>query len=218
MTSAFRFIWGRKIRRLLNSPTCRWRLKVSALDLWLKINSFSPRMLWKRGRSGCCSKLDSILCLKNKSTHFSCSQSFIRKIHYFLQLCNKKTTLRYFCCARMRQIISEILKPGWKSRLSTGKRIVVDFSSPNIAKPFHLGHLRSTITGQCVCNLLEAQGHEVIRVNYLGDWGEQFAKLLYAVENLGKDQNWNRISLKIEAKRKARALNLDFLREVSLRA
>ncbi|CBY08148.1 unnamed protein product [Oikopleura dioica] len=70
----------------------------------------------------------------------------------------------------MRQIISEILKPGWKSRIRTGKRIVVDFSSPNIAKPFHLGHLRSTITGQCVCNLLEAQGHEVIRVNYLGDW------------------------------------------------
>ena len=118
----------------------------------------------------------------------------------------------------MRQIISEILKPGWKSRLSTGKRIVVDFSSPNIAKPFHLGHLRSTITGQCVCNLLEAQGHEVIRVNYLGDWGEQFAKLLYAVENLGKDQNWNRILLKIEAKRKARALNLDFWGEVSLQA
>jgi arginyl-tRNA synthetase len=114
----------------------------------------------------------------------------LEKIHYIFFSCAiKKTTLRYFCCARMRQIISEILKPGWKSRLSTGKRIVVDFSSPNIAKPFHLGHLRSTITGQCVCNLLEAQGHEVIRVNYLGDWGEQFAKLLYAVENLGKDQN-----------------------------
>ena len=64
MTSAFRFIWGRKIRRLLNLPTCRWRLKVSARVLGLKINSFSPRMLWKRGRSGCCSKLDSILCLK----------------------------------------------------------------------------------------------------------------------------------------------------------
>ena len=86
----------------------------------------------------------------------------------------------------MRQVITEILKAGWKSRISTGKRVVVDFSSPNIAKPFHLGHLRSTITGQCVCNLLEAKGHDVVRVNYLGDWGEQFAKLLFAVENLGK--------------------------------
>jgi len=143
------------------------------------MNVLEKRENWMRSGAGFSHALKNIVCCCLDS-------SFIRK--YFLQLCNKKNQ-NHLLCARMRQIISEILKPGWKSRITTGKRIVVDFSSPNIAKPFHLGHLRSTITGQCVCNLLEAQGHEVIRVNYLGDWGEQFAKLLYAVENLDKDLN-----------------------------
>lgn len=55
--------------------------------------------------------------------------------------------------------------------------IIVEFSSPNIAKPFHLGHLRSTIIGNCVANMLEAYEHKVIRINYLGDWGTQFGFL-----------------------------------------
>ena len=59
------------------------------------------------------------------------------------------------------------------------RRVVLDFSSPNIAKPFHVGHLRSTITGHAVSRLLQERGH-VDRVNYLGDWGIQFAKLLCA--------------------------------------
>ena len=58
-------------------------------------------------------------------------------------------------------------------------RVVLDFSSPNIAKPFHVGHLRSTITGHAVSRLLQERG-PVDRVNYLGDWGIQFAKLLCA--------------------------------------
>jgi len=45
-------------------------------------------------------------------------------------------------------------------------------------KPFHVGHLRSTITGQMVCNFIDARGDDVVRINYLGDWGEQFSKLI----------------------------------------
>ena len=57
------------------------------------------------------------------------------------------------------------------------KTIVVDFSCPNIAKPMHVGHLRSTIIGDCICRALEFLGHNVIRQNHIGDWGMQFGML-----------------------------------------
>mmetsp|Transcript_58950 Transcript_58950/g.105906 ORF Transcript_58950/g.105906 Transcript_58950/m.105906 type:complete len:586 (-) Transcript_58950:89-1846(-) len=58
------------------------------------------------------------------------------------------------------------------------KRVVVDFSSPNIAKEMHVGHLRSTIIGESTCRLLEFCGHEVHRLNHVGDWGTQFGMLI----------------------------------------
>ncbi len=58
------------------------------------------------------------------------------------------------------------------------RTIVVDFSGPNIAKQMHVGHLRSTIVGDCICRLLEFQGHKVIRQNHIGDWGTQFGMLV----------------------------------------
>ena len=62
-------------------------------------------------------------------------------------------------------------------KAETQKTIVVDFSGPNIAKQMHVGHLRSTIIGDCICRLLEFQGHKVIRQNHIGDWGTQFGML-----------------------------------------
>jgi arginyl-tRNA synthetase len=58
------------------------------------------------------------------------------------------------------------------------QRVVVDFSSPNIAKEMHVGHLRSTIIGDCIARILEFQGHEVLRLNHVGDWGTQFGMLI----------------------------------------
>lgn len=55
--------------------------------------------------------------------------------------------------------------------IKTKEKVVVDFSSPNIAKEMHVGHLRSTIMGESICRVLEFLGDEVIRVNHLGDWG-----------------------------------------------
>ncbi|OXG76602.1 arginine-tRNA ligase [Cryptococcus neoformans Gb118] len=69
-----------------------------------------------------------------------------------------------------------------------GKHIVVDFSSPNIAKPFHAGHLRSTIIGAVICNLHEANGWKVTRLNYLGDWGTQYGLLSVGFNKYGNEE------------------------------
>ncbi|KAK1777555.1 hypothetical protein QBC45DRAFT_186034 [Copromyces sp. CBS 386.78] len=68
------------------------------------------------------------------------------------------------------------------------KRIIVEFSSPNIAKPFHAGHLRSTIIGGFLSNLYAGAGWDVIRINYLGDWGKQYGLLALAYEKYGDEE------------------------------
>jgi arginyl-tRNA synthetase len=69
------------------------------------------------------------------------------------------------------------------------KRIVVEFSSPNIAKPFHAGHLRSTIIGGFLAKLYDSAGWDVKRINYLGDWGKQYGLLALGFEKYGNEQD-----------------------------
>ncbi len=64
------------------------------------------------------------------------------------------------------------------------QRVVVDFSSPNIAKEMHVGHLRSTIIGDCIARVLSFRGHQVLRLNHLGDWGTQFGMLIAHLKNV----------------------------------
>ncbi|MFH0931513.1 MAG: arginine--tRNA ligase [Candidatus Zixiibacteriota bacterium] len=72
--------------------------------------------------------------------------------------------------------------------LGKGKTIVMDYSHPNIAKPFGIGHLRSTIIGNALYNLLKKLGHQVIRINHLGDWGTQFGKVIAAYKKWGEEK------------------------------
>jgi arginyl-tRNA synthetase len=63
------------------------------------------------------------------------------------------------------------------------RTVVIDFSSPNVAKPMHVGHLRSTVIGDSLARILGANGHRVIRDNHLGDWGSQFGMILWGWKN-----------------------------------
>ncbi|KAJ6441977.1 arginyl-tRNA synthetase [Purpureocillium lavendulum] len=67
------------------------------------------------------------------------------------------------------------------------QRMIVEFSSPNIAKPFHAGHLRSTIIGGFLSNLYKSAGYDVIAINYLGDWGKQYGVLALGFEKYGNE-------------------------------
>uniref|UniRef100_A0A182XPR9 Probable arginine--tRNA ligase, cytoplasmic n=1 Tax=Anopheles quadriannulatus TaxID=34691 RepID=A0A182XPR9_ANOQN len=76
------------------------------------------------------------------------------------------------------QRIMSILRHGIVVPSIEKKRVIVDFSSPNVAKEMHVGHLRSTIIGDSICRFLEYLGHDVLRINHIGDWGTQFGMLI----------------------------------------
>jgi arginyl-tRNA synthetase len=71
---------------------------------------------------------------------------------------------------------------------SGAQKMIVEFSSPNIAKPFHAGHLRSTIIGGFLANLYEGAGWDVVRMNYLGDWGKQYGVLAIGFDLFGNEE------------------------------
>ena len=75
------------------------------------------------------------------------------------------------------------------------KRVVVDYAAPNLAKPMHVGHLRSTIIGDCLVRLLEFVGHSVIRENHVGDWGTPFGMLIEHLVDIGEDEAVHEIAL-----------------------
>ena len=72
-----------------------------------------------------------------------------------------------------------------------GETIVIDYSSPNIAKPFHVGHLRSTIIGGALVRTFEALGYEVVGINHVGDWGTQFGRQIAGLKRFGQPGDEN---------------------------
>ncbi len=86
------------------------------------------------------------------------------------------------------KIISEVYDKGSKygaPDLGQGKTVVLDYSSPNVAKPFHIGHLGTTVIGHSLKRLHEFAGYKCVGINYLGDWGTQFGKLIVAFKKWG---------------------------------
>lgn len=89
--------------------------------------------------------------------------------------------------SQLKQILEQKEKFGSKKE-DPNKKVVVEFSSPNIAKPFTVGHLRSTIIGNAISNLSRVNGWKVYRDNHLGDWGTQFGKQIAAIKKWGDEE------------------------------
>ena len=75
-----------------------------------------------------------------------------------------------------------------RSEIGKGKTVVMDYSSPNIAKPLHIGHIRTTMIGNALYKTHKFLGYNVVGINYLGDWGTQFGKMIVAVKNWGDNE------------------------------
>lgn len=91
----------------------------------------------------------------------------------------------------IKKILTYALEAGadyGSSDMGKGKTIVIDYSSPNIAKPFHVGHLRSTSIGNSLYRIFEFMGYQCVGINYLGDWGTQFGKLIVAYKRWGSEK------------------------------
>lgn len=99
---------------------------------------------------------------------------------------NKKTLIENV----LKEIESKNSKYG-KSNIGEGKNIVIDYSAPNIAKPFHIGHLRSTVIGGALYNIYKYLGYNVIGINHLGDYGTQFGKMIEGYKLWGKEYDLN---------------------------
>jgi arginyl-tRNA synthetase len=90
-----------------------------------------------------------------------------------------------------KNLIKEIKKLGneyGKNESGELKVVAIDMSAPNIAKPFGIGHLRSTIIGDSISKIANFNGYKTVKINYLGDWGTQFGKLIYAFKKWGDEK------------------------------
>ncbi|MBS4175462.1 arginine--tRNA ligase [Bacillus sp. FJAT-49736] len=88
-------------------------------------------------------------------------------------------------------VVGQVLKAGHDygdSSIGENKTVVLDMSSPNIARPFSMGHLRSTVIGNALANLAEKTGYQTVKINHVGDWGTQFGKLITAYKKWGDQQ------------------------------
>ena len=97
------------------------------------------------------------------------------------------------------ELIKEIVADGadyGKSDIGNGKTVIVEYSSPNIAKPFHIGHIRSTVIGNAIANIYEDLGYNTIRINHLGDYGTQFGKMIVAYRKWGSEEELKKNPIK----------------------
>ncbi|MFR6259095.1 MAG: arginine--tRNA ligase, partial [Anaerovoracaceae bacterium] len=90
------------------------------------------------------------------------------------------------------EVVSEVISKGddfGRSDIGGGKKVIVEYSSPNIAKPFHIGHIRSTVIGNSIYKIYDFLGYDAMRINHLGDYGTQFGKMICAYRRWGNKED-----------------------------
>jgi arginyl-tRNA synthetase len=134
-----------------------------------------------------CFKLAKLLGREGKDAPLSIARDIVARakrgdLLSEISLAGPFVNFRFAPGALAASVLKAIAAPGryGGSDEGKGKRVVIDYSSPNIAKSFHLGHLRSTVIGHSIRRLYESLGYEVLGVNHLGDWGTQFGFMLAA--------------------------------------
>ena len=91
-----------------------------------------------------------------------------------------------------KEVVSEVIEKEddfGKSDVGENRKVIVEYSSPNIAKPFHIGHIRSTVIGASIAKIYDYLGYDVVRINHLGDYGTQFGKMIVAYRKWGNKQD-----------------------------
>lgn len=175
----------------LNFLQKKWNFSFTINDLNLnitpqdKFGDYSTPIAFKIARQINKSPLETAQLIK-----YTCElhlPSFIEKIEI-----KEPGYLNFFI--KPQSILKEfktLLKSNFKNKIKnteSQKPIIIEYSSPNIAKPMHIGHLRSTIIGESLARIYEYVGYRVLRWNYLGDWGTQFGKLIIAYKLWGNKQ------------------------------
>ncbi|NLP31185.1 MAG: arginine--tRNA ligase, partial [Clostridiales bacterium] len=92
----------------------------------------------------------------------------------------------------MSEVIKEVADKKDKfgsSDIGQNRRVIVEYSSPNIAKPFHIGHIRSTVIGHSIYKIYDFLGYDTVRINHLGDYGTQFGKMIVAYKRWGNEED-----------------------------
>lgn len=92
----------------------------------------------------------------------------------------------------IKEVLSEVAESGEKyggSDMGQNKKVLVEYSSPNIAKPFHIGHIRSTVIGNSIYKLYDFLGYDTVRINHLGDYGTQFGKMIVSYRRWGNKED-----------------------------
>ena len=101
--------------------------------------------------------------------------------------------------AMASEVISQVISEGddyGRSDIGAGRKVIVEYSSPNIAKPFHIGHIRSTVIGNSIYKIFDFLGYDAFRINHLGDYGTQFGKMICAYRRWGKKEDVEREPIK----------------------